>query len=245
MFFGVPTMYQRLAASPRVRELASLRLCVSGSAPLPAELHHRLRTDGNVFVLERYGMTETIMNVSNPYDGERRPGTVGIPLPGVEVRLGGVDGAPPGEPGEILLRGPNVFSGYWERPEATRDAFVDGWFRSGDIGEYDADGYLAIVGRAKELIISGGFNVYPREVEDVLLAHPAVAEVAVVGVPSTEWGESVTAFVVAAAPVTASELLDYAREQVAPYKRPRAVHFVESLPRNALGKILRDQLSAP
>ena len=136
-------------------------------------------------------MTETIMNVSNPYDGERRAGTVGFPLPGVEVRLD--------EPsGEILLRGPNVFPGYWGREAATRDAFTaDGWFRSGDVGARDADGYLRIVGRAKELIISGGYNVYPREVEDVLLEHPAVAEVAVVGEPSDEWGEMVVAVVVA------------------------------------------------
>ena len=190
LFFGVPTMYHRLAASDRVGELSRLRLCVSGSAALPAELHRALADRGGQSVIERYGMTETLMNVSNPYERERRPGSVGLPLPGVELKLAGDD--------EILLRGPNVFGGYWERPEATADAFdADGWFRTGDLGSFDADGYLRILGRSKELIISGGLNVYPREVEDVLLSHPAVAEAAVVGTPSEEWGELVTAFVVA------------------------------------------------
>jgi malonyl-CoA/methylmalonyl-CoA synthetase len=237
-FFGVPTMYARFAQSARVGELAALRLCVSGSAPLPAELHERITSAAGVRVLERYGMTETFMNVSNPYDGERRPGTVGFPLPGVELRLEG------GEPtGQILLRGPNVFPGYWRREEATRDAFDDdGWFRTGDIGTFDDDGYLHIVGRAKELIISGGFNVYPREVEDVLLAHPAVVEVAVVGEPSEEWGETVTAVVVADGPIDPDELLAHAAALLAPFKRPRRVRFVDELPRNALGKIVRHEL---
>jgi malonyl-CoA/methylmalonyl-CoA synthetase len=240
LFFGVPTMYARLTASPRVAELAALRLCVSGSAPLPASLHDDLQARANVRVLERYGMTETIMNVSNPYDGERRAGTVGFPLPGVDVRLD-PDGG--GDSGEILLRGPNVFPGYWRRDDATRAAFEDGWFRSGDIGVFDADGYLSIVGRAKELIISGGFNVYPREVEDVLLTHPAVAEVAVVGEPSEEWGELVVAVVVPVAEAPSeAELLAHAARDLAPYKQPRRVRFVDALPRNALGKVLRHEL---
>ncbi len=241
LFFGVPTMYARLAASPRAAELAALRLCVSGSAPLPASLHEELATRAGVRVLERYGMTETVMNVSNPYDGERRPGTVGFPLPGVDVRLDpGDDG---NGAGEILLRGPNVFPGYWRREDATRAAFTDGWFRSGDVGELDADGYLSIVGRAKELIISGGFNVYPREVEDVLLAHPAVAEVAVVGEPSDEWGELVVAVVVPVGePPSEAELLAHVARDLAPYKQPRRVRFVDALPRNALGKVLRHEL---
>jgi malonyl-CoA/methylmalonyl-CoA synthetase len=237
LFFGVPTMYARLAASARVAELGRLRLCVSGSAPLAAALHEELTAKTGTHVLERYGMTETIMNVSNPYDGERRAGTVGFPLPGVDVHLD--------EPsGEILLRGPNVFPGYWGREEATRDAFTDdGWFRSGDIGARDDDGYLRIVGRAKELIISGGYNVYPREVEDVLLEHPDVAEVAVVGEPSDEWGELVVAVVVPATDVRDPDaLLAFAAEQLAPYKRPRRVRWVEELPRNALGKVVRSRL---
>jgi malonyl-CoA/methylmalonyl-CoA synthetase len=237
VFFGVPTMYARLAASPRVGELANLRLCVSGSAPLPASLHDELATAAGIRVLERYGMTETIMNLSNPYDGERRAGTVGFPLPGVEVRLD--------EPsGEILLRGPNVFPGYWNRPDATRDAFTDdGWFHSGDIGAHDPDGYLRIIGRAKELIISGGYNVYPREVEDALLEHPGVREVAVIGEPSPEWGERVVAVVVPEAPVPdPDDLLTFAANLLAPYKRPRSVRFVDALPRNALGKVVRAEL---
>jgi malonyl-CoA/methylmalonyl-CoA synthetase len=244
LFFGVPTMYQRLARSPRLGELGALRLCVSGSAPLPAALHATIAAGTGQHVLERYGMTETVMNVSNPHDGERRPGTVGFPFPGVEVRLD--DGGDGSGPGEILLRGPNVTPGYWGRPEATAAAFdAEGWFRSGDIGEHDADGYLRIVGRAKELIISGGFNVYPREVEDVLRAHPAVADAAVVGTPSEEWGEAVTAFCVAEdRPCTDDELLAHAAAQLAPYKRPKRVHWVDALPRNALGKVLKDELRA-
>jgi malonyl-CoA/methylmalonyl-CoA synthetase len=237
MFFGVPTMYHRLARSPRVDELAGLRLCVSGSAPLPAELHRALAEHGQR-VLERYGMTETLMLVSNPYDGERRPGSVGFPLPGVELRFAD------GREGEIQVRGPNVFAGYWERPQATAESFVDGWFGTGDLGHVQPDGYIQIRGRSKELILSGGFNVYPREVEEVLMAHPDVAEAAVVGTPSDEWGEVVTAFVVPAGDRRAAgPLLAFAAERLAPYKRPRLVHFVDSLPRNALGKVLKHDLA--
>lgn len=244
LFFGVPTMYARLADSPRVGELARLRLCVSGSAPLAPEIHERITAGAGVHVLERYGMTETVMNVSNPYDGERRPGTVGFPLPGVEVRLAEEAGA---DRGEILLRGPNVFPGYWQREDATREAFdADGWFRTGDVGTFDPDGYLRIVGRAKELIITGGYNVYPREVEDVLLEHPALAEVAVVGEPSVEWGETVVAVVVPADPaagVDSEELLAFTRARLAHFKCPRRVHVVDALPRNALGKLLRHEIA--
>ena len=237
LFFGVPTMYARLAGSPRLAELGRLRLCVSGSAPLPPALFERLADGSGQRVLERYGMTETGMNVSNPYDGERRPGTVGFPLPGVELRLD--------TRGEIELRGPNVFSGYWGRPEATAAAFTrHGWFRTGDIGEFDADGYLRLIGRSRELIITGGFNVYPREVEDVLLGHPGVAEVAVAGTPDPEWGEVVTAWVVPApgGPPPEKELAGFAADRLAGFKCPRRVVFVDALPRNALGKILRHEL---
>jgi malonyl-CoA/methylmalonyl-CoA synthetase len=237
LFFGVPTMYHRLAQSPRVSELARLRLCVSGSAPLPAELHRSLASRGSQQVLERYGMTETLMLVSNPYDGERRPGSVGFPLPGVDLRLSD------GEEGEIQVRGPNVFAAYWDRPQATAESFLDGWFRTGDLASIDPEGYVRILGRSKELIISGGLNVYPREVEEVLLSHPAVAEVAVVATPSDEWGEVVTAFVVPAGDHRSPEsLLAFAAEQLAPFKRPRLLHFVDSLPRNALGKVLKHEL---
>jgi malonyl-CoA/methylmalonyl-CoA synthetase len=236
MFFGVPTMYNRLVDSPRARELGRLRLCVSGSAPLPAELHRRFEEASGQRVLERYGMTETAMLVSNPHDGDRRPGTVGFPLPGVEVRLAG-------EPPEIQVRGPNVFSGYWERPEANSESFVDGWFRTGDLGAVDEDGYISIVGRAKELIISGGFNVYPREVEDAVTAHPAVQECAVVGEPDPEWGEAVVAYVVADRDVDDDEIKDFVGERLAHYKRPRRTHRVDALPRNALGKVQKHRLA--
>jgi malonyl-CoA/methylmalonyl-CoA synthetase len=240
LFFGVPTMYTRLADSPRADELGRLRLCVSGSAPLPGTVFERLAANAGQRVLERYGMTETVMNVSNPCDGERRPGTVGLPLPGVELRLAG------GDDGEILLRGPNVFSGYWENPEATAEAFgPDGWFHTGDLGSFDERGYLRIEGRSKELIITGGFNVHPREVEELLLEHPGVAEAAVVGTPSEEWGEEVTAYIVPADPADPpgrEELLAFAAERLAGFKRPRALHYVEALPRNALGKVLKHEL---
>jgi len=238
MFFGVPTMYARLAASPRAAELAALRLCISGSAPLPPVLFDRLTEVSGQRVLERYGMTETLMNVSNLYEGQRRPGTVGLPLPGVELRLAG------GGHGEILLKGPNVFGGYWRDPAATKAAFdEDGWFHSGDLGSLDEAGYLRIEGRSKELIISGGYNVYPREVEDVLLGHPAVAEVAVVGSPDDEWGEVVTAYVVCDGPLPSeAELAAFTADRLAPFKRPRQVRYVDALPRNALGKVLKHQL---
>jgi malonyl-CoA/methylmalonyl-CoA synthetase len=239
LLFGVPTMYTRLAEAPGAERLAGLRLCVSGSAPLGPDLHRRVRERTGQVVLERYGMTETVMLVSNPHDGERRPGTVGLPLPGVELRL---------EPasGEILVRGPNVFAGYWRRPDADAEAFTpDGWFRTGDVGACDDDGYLRIVGRAKELIITGGYNVYPREVEDVLRAHPSVADVAVAGTPTPEWGETVTAYVEPGDGFDADALAAWAADQLAPYKRPRLVYAVAALPRNALGKVVRAELSPP
>ncbi|HYH48560.1 MAG TPA: AMP-binding protein [Acidimicrobiia bacterium] len=255
LFFGVPTMYARLSASPRLQELRRLRLCVSGSAPLPPAVFEQLAERSGQRILERYGMTETGMNVSNPYDGERRPGTVGFPLPGVELRLGDREtGAVPpatatgtaSDRGEVLLRGPNVFGGYWHLPEATAAAFTeDGWFRTGDIGEHDRDGYLRLVGRARDLIITGGLNVYPREVEDVLREHPAVADVAVAGTPDPEWGEAVAAWVVPAPTADtppAGDLIAFAADRLAKFKCPRRVFLVEALPRNALGKVLRHEL---
>lgn len=237
LFFGVPTMYHRLAAHPEAGRLARLRLCVSGSAALPATLHERLERVAGQRVLERYGMTETLMLVSNPYDGERRAGSVGFPLPGVELRLRG-------EPAQIEVRGPNVFAGYWERPDANAEAFSDdGWFRTGDLGAIDDAGYVTIVGRAKELIISGGYNVYPREVEDVLRTHPAIEDVAVVGEASEEWGERVVAYVVTREAVELAALRETIGDRLAPYKHPRAAHRVDALPRNALGKVQKHRLA--
>ena len=245
MFFGVPTMYHRLVATEGVERLGALRLCVSGSAALPAELWSEVRRRTGVAVLERYGMTETLLTMSNPYEGERRPGTVGFPLPGARSTL-----APDGE---LLVAGPTVFAGYWRQPDATAACYEGEWFRTGDLARLD-DGYLVIRGRAKELIISGGYNVYPAEVEDVLSQHADVAEVAVAGLPSKEWGETVAAWVVptagaAASPEGASSLSsrlkEFAAAQLAPYKCPREVHVVAALPRNALGKIQRHELARP
>jgi len=235
LFFGVPTMLHRLADHPRAPALARLRLLVSGSAALAADLHARIAARTGQVCLERYGMTETGMLVSNPVDGARVPGTVGFPLPGVELRLAAG--------GEIEVRGPNVFGGYRERPDANAEAFTrDGWFRTGDLGELDGDGRLRIVGRAKELVISGGYNVHPREVEEALLAHPAVREAAVVGTPSPEWGEVVTAYLVSERELGLAELRAHLAERLAAFKHPRIVHRVDALPRNALGKVQRHRL---
>lgn len=236
MFFGVPTMYTRLVDAHGAEALSSLRLCVSGSAPLSADLHARIEATCGQRVIERYGMTETVMLVSNPYEGDRRAGAVGIPFPGVELRL---------DPrsSEIEVRGPNVFAGYFERPDATADSFTeDGWFRTGDVGEVDDDGYVSIVGRAKELIISGGYNVYPREIEDLLRAQPGVVDAAVVGTPSEEWGEVVTAFVEAPEDVDVDAAVAAMADELVAYKRPRLVHRVDALPRNAMGKVVRGDL---
>src|SRR5438067_225893 len=236
MFFGVPAMYQRLAdyLEKNPADLRHVRLFVAGSAPLPAALFARCERILGQPVLERYGITEGGIVVSNPYDGPRQPGRVGYPLPGVEVRLGDQD--------EVQLKGGQVFRGYWRNAAASADAFTDGWFRTGDVGEIAEDGTLAIRGRIKELIISGGYNVYPREVEMILEQHPAVAEVAVAGLPSDRWGEEVTAFVVARSPVDPQELIAYTRERLSTYKCPRAVRFIDAIPRNAMGKVDRSQL---
>jgi len=238
IFFGVPAMYQRLADHllGHPADLSRVRLFVSGSAPLPPELFRRSEELFGQPPLERYGITEGGIVVSNPYEGPRRPGRVGFPFAGVEVRLGDQD--------EIQLKGGQVFSGYWRNPAATAEAFEDGWFKTGDVGEIDADGSLAIRGRIKELIISGGFNVYPREVELVLEAHPGVAEVAVVGLPSERWGEEVAAFVVpAGAQPSEEELITFAQSRLARFKCPRQVRFVAELPRNAMGKVQRSLLN--
>jgi malonyl-CoA/methylmalonyl-CoA synthetase len=240
MFFGVPAMYQRLCdwLDEHPTDLSHVRVFVSGSAPLPPALFERCSRLLGQPPVERYGITEGGIVVTNPYDGPRQPGRVGLPFPGVEVKLGEKD--------EVLLKGGQVFKGYWRNPQATQEAFTaDGFFRTADVGELGNDGTLAIRGRLKELIISGGFNVYPREVELVLETHPAVEEVAVVGTPSDAWGEEVTAFVVPSksSRLVESELIAFARERLATYKCPRRIVVVERLPRNAMGKIERSKLA--
>ena len=247
VLFGVPTIYQALlAADVDAAPLSGLRLAVCGSAPLNPGLARRLAGTLGCVPLIRYGTTETGLNVSNPID-QRRGDTVGVPLPGVLARIGVENGAAePGADGEIQLRGPQVFSGYWHDPAATRAAFTpDGWFRTGDIGAVDpATGHLSIKGRTKEMIITGGLNVYPREVEIVLEEHPSVAEAAVAGVPDERWGEQVTAWVVLRDGHAFDEaaLIAYARERLAGYKCPKRVFRRAALPRNHVGKIVRGDL---
>ncbi len=250
MFFGVPTMYTRLLAEARRRRErpSPLRLYVSGSAPLSTQTFVEFEQVFGQRILERYGMTETAMNTTNPYDGERRPGTVGMPFPGQEARVVDVrtrEPLPPDSDGEIEVRGPHVFKGYWNQPGATAESFTaDGWFRTGDLGHVSDDGYFTITGRAKELIISGGYNVYPREVEEALQGCPGVAEVAVVGLPHPELGEQVAAAVVRNdRSLTAEDVTAFCRNQLASYKKPRQVVFVDALPRNAMGKIQKYVLS--
>jgi malonyl-CoA/methylmalonyl-CoA synthetase len=244
VMMGVPTYYTRLLAHPGLTERAcrTMRLFISGSAPLLATTHDEFRARTGHAILERYGMTETGMLTSNPLDGERRPGTVGRPLPDVEVRV--VSPRTEGI-GDIEVRGPNVFSGYWRRPDLSASEFrADGFFRTGDVGGIDEDGYLSIVGRSKDVVISGGLNVYPKEIEDVLDQVPGVVESAVVGIPDPDLGEAVVAVVVAEPSVTLDEdeLRAAARLRLAGFKVPKRVHIVEALPRNAMGKVEKARL---
>ncbi len=247
LFFGVPTIYVRLLemAADFAHEIgARMRLFVSGSAPLPPQVLEEFRARFGHTILERYGMSENLMDISNPYLGERRAGSVGLPLPGVSVRLldaGGREVAE-GETGEIHLKGSNVFAGYWRREEATRAAFRDGWFRTGDLAVRSADGYYTLCGRKSDLIISGGFNIYPREIEEFLEEQDEVAEAAVKGSADTLRGEVPIAYVVLKSRCEGAELERRCRERLASFKVPRAFHFVEKLPRNAMGKIQKHLL---
>ncbi len=247
---GVPTFYTRLVDHPGLTRdaTAHMRLFVSGSAPLLAETHQRWRERTGHAILERYGMTETNMITSNPYEGERRRGTVGFPLPGVSLRIADAETAAPlpqGEVGVIEVKGPNVFKGYWRMPEKTAAEFrPDGFFITGDLGTIDADGYVQIVGRAKDLIISGGFNVYPKEIETEIDAIEGVVESAVIGLAHPDFGEGVTAVVVLApsAEVSETQVLAALDGRLARYKAPKRVFFVEALPRNAMGKVQKAAL---
>jgi malonyl-CoA/methylmalonyl-CoA synthetase len=248
LFFGVPTMYVRLLDSPPARARAvgaTMRLFVSGSAPLPAQTLEAFAERFGHVILERYGMTETLMNVSNPLVGERRAGTVGLPLPLVAVQIRDPEGAPvaDGTVGELWVRGPNVCAGYWRRPDATEAAFRDGWFRTGDIGVRAGDGYITLEGRRSDLIISGGFNLYPREIEELLLAQPGVREAAVVGEPDPLKGEVPVAYLVCDEAPDARALDAALRSQVASFKVPREFRRVDALPRTALGKVQKHLLA--
>lgn len=246
---GVPTFYTRLLKEPGLTREACghMRLFISGSAPLLAETHREFRERTGHAILERYGMTETGMSTSNPYDGDRVAGTVGFPLPAVEVRVVDAQGESlgPDELGGIELRGPNVFSGYWRLPEKTRAEFRDdGFFITGDVGKFDKRGYLHIVGRSKDLIISGGFNVYPAEVETEINALEGVVESAVIGCPHPDFGEGVAAVVVGKSDVSLDEreIIERLAGRLAKFKLPKRVIFVEELPRNAMGKVQKNLL---
>ncbi|MCP4999738.1 MAG: malonyl-CoA synthase [Hyphomicrobiales bacterium] len=252
---GVPTFYTRLLDDPRfTRELAQhMRLFVSGSAPLLAETHEAFEARTGHRILERYGMTETNMNTSNPYDGERRAGTVGFPLPGVEVRVADPDSGTAiasGDIGVLEVRGPNVFKGYWQMPEKTKEEFRDdGFFITGDLGKIDADGYVHIVGRQKDLIISGGYNIYPKEIELLLDEQEGVLESAVIGVPHPDFGEGVVGVIVpqpGKSPDTEA-IMAAINGQIARFKQPKRLVTLNELPRNTMGKVqknaLRDQFA--
>ncbi len=266
LFFGVPTMYVRMVEELKRRGMGSdlnvgaglvparafgrMRLFCSGSAPLSPETFAAFRDLTGHEILERYGMTETGMNLSNAYAGPRLPGTVGTPLPGVSIRI--VDrenrDLPSGEEGDLLVRGSNVFPGYWRAPEKTAESFVHDdlgrrWFRTGDLARRDPEtGYITLLGRSSELILSGGFNIYPREVEEVLVSYPGIREAAVAGRPHPEWGEVPVAYLVVESAVDETELIAFCKSQMAGFKVPREIRVVDSLPRNALGKVQKHRL---
>jgi malonyl-CoA/methylmalonyl-CoA synthetase len=251
VFMGVPTYYVRLLADPGLNAEAcrTMRLFVSGSAPLLAETFSDFKRRTGHAILERYGMTETGMNTSNPYEGERRPGTVGLPLPGITVRVAGTDDRPlpAGEIGGIQVQGPNVMPGYWRLPDRRPEDFAqDGFFRTGDLGRFDAEGYLSIVGRQKDLVISGGYNVYPKEIEMLIDELPGVAESAAFGVPHADLGEALAVAIVPRPGVELKEpeVIAYVKSRLANFKVPKRVVFLPELPRNAMGKVLKASLRA-
>lgn len=250
-FPGVPTIYTALLHDPEIAkfDLSSIEFCVSGAAPLPVELMHKFESVTGASILEGYGLTETSpVTHSNPFKGRRVPGSVGLPYPDTEVRIVDLETAedvPLGQEGEVLLRGPQVMKGYWNKPDETAAVLKDGWLYTGDIGKMDEDGYLYIVDRKKDMIIAGGFNIYPREIDEILYQHPAILEACSVGVADEYRGESVKAFVVLkpGAAATEQEILDFCKERLASYKRPRAVEFLDALPKSTVGKVLRRVLA--
>jgi long-chain acyl-CoA synthetase len=251
VFEGVPTMYVAMLGAPRDGyDLSALRLCVSGGAALPVEVLRGFEQAFGCMILEGYGLSETspVASFNHP-DRERKAGSIGTPIQGVEMRLiddRGED-VPLFDVGEIAIRGHNVMKGYWRRETATAEAIVDGWFRTGDLARVDEDGYFFIVDRKKEMIIRGGYNVYPREIEEVLYEHPAVVEAAVIGIPDSVLGEEVGAAVVLkpGADLTAEEIQEYVKNEVAAYKYPRKVWLLEALPKGPTGKILKREIRPP
>jgi malonyl-CoA/methylmalonyl-CoA synthetase len=247
---AVPTIHRRLVGAERASsyDLSHMRLLTSGSDRLPDDLFQAFQDTFGHTLLERYGMSETSMLISNPLHGERRVGSVGLPLPGVEVRIANPETdepLPDNEVGEVQVRGANVCKGYWRQPDKTAAAFTaDGWLRTGDLGLREPDGYFTLKGRSKDLIISGGYNIYPPEVELVLADHPSVQASAVIGCPDEEWGERVTAVIIPHpdTEVTAEDIIAHCKTHLVNYKVPRRVLFVNSFPRNALGKISKAQL---
>ena len=248
LFMGVPTMYFKLLDVEGLEkyDISSMRLFVSGSAPLSKDMFYKLKKALGHEILERAGMSESMMNFSNPYDGERIPGSVGPCLPGVKVRITdkNYNDVPVGAEGEILIKGPNVFNGYWNKPSYNKQCFRDGWFITGDVGKIDEKNYVYIIGRSKDVIISGGINIYPREIEDVVESLLQVKECAVVGVPDKEFGESVKAYVVlnSGSKLTEDDVINYCREKLASFKKPKFVEFLDALPKNTMGKIIKEEL---
>lgn len=251
VYMGVPTNYTRLLQNDQFNRdtCSNMRLFTSGSAPLLKQTFEEMTARTGHRIVERYGMTETGMNTSNPFDGDRRPGTVGLPLPGVETRIENEQGSTAviNEPGNLLVRGPNVFKGYWQMPEKTAGEFTeDGFFKTGDVASMDSDGYISIVGRDKDMVISGGLNVYPKEIESIIDRIDGVLESAVIGTPDSDFGEAVTAVIVKTQDaLTAAHILEQLKPQLANFKRPKHIYFTEELPRNTMGKVqknlLRDQ----
>ena len=254
VMMGVPTFYVRLLADARLDKnlVGHIRLFISGSAPLLAETFAEFKHRTGHAILERYGMSETVMLTSNPYDGERRAGTVGFALPGVKLRLMGDSGkviafkkGVDSEIGGVEVKGPNIFIGYWRMPEKTKEEFTpEGWFKTGDVGRWDADGYLNLIGRSKDLIITGGYNVYPKEIEMLLDDMPGVEESAVIGIPHPDFGEAVTAVVVPKPGVALNpeEMVAVIKKNIANFKVPKKIHVVDALPRNTMGKVQKNLL---
>jgi long-chain acyl-CoA synthetase len=247
---GVPTMYHAMLNTPAKADTSSLRVCVTGGSAMPGEVMRAFEQAFDCIILEGYGLSETAPVASfNHPDRDRKAGSIGTPIAGVEMKVVDDDGAEvaQGGVGEIVIRGHNVMKGYWNRPDATADVMRDGWFATGDMATVDEDGYFFIVDRKKDMIIRGGYNVYPREIEEVLYEHPAVSEAAVVGVPDDSLGEEIAAVVVlkTSADASADDIRAYVKERVAAYKYPRKIWFSEELPKGPTGKILKREIKAP